>query len=132
MRDDLEGDMDVDTTEAEGVLEAALEQAPEVEKLTAANFEYEDLDFSMLKRAIDCWKQGMVDREVSEELGIPMVYVSSMRKFLNLKANWKHTSTRARRIAAKAMQKEDMDVAEIAKILKVHASLVKTWLETEE
>lgn len=143
MRDDLEGDMavdktetdDVETREVEGVLdivEEAPSEARKVVQLDVAGFDYADVDLSTLKKAVDCWKQGMVDREVSEELDIPMVYVSSMRKFLGLKANWKHTSTRARRIAAKAMQKEGMSVAEIARMLKVHASLVKTWLETGE
>jgi len=131
MRDDFEGDADVDAPEAAGIVEEALEQAPD-DALDVLAHAYDDIDFSVLRKAIDCWKQGMVDREVSEELGIPMVYISSMRKFLGLKPNWKHTSTRTRRVAAKAMQKENLPVSEIAKVLKVHASLVRTWLETEE
>lgn len=94
--------------------------------------EYKDVDLTTLAKAIDCWKQGMVDREVSEKLNLKMVYVTSVRKLLGLKANWKHVSTRARRKAAKAMQKDGLDVSEIAKLLKVHANLVKTWLETDD
>lgn len=94
--------------------------------------EYEGVDLTKLAQAIDCWKQGMVDREVAEKLDLKMVYVTSVRKLLDLKANWKHVSTRARRKAAKAMQKEGLEVHEIAKLLKVQANLVKTWLETDD
>lgn len=94
--------------------------------------EYRGVDLSRLARAIECWQQGMVDREISEKMNLPMVYVSSIRKFLGLKANWKHVSTRARRKAAKAMHKDGVDVQDIAKMLKVHAALVKSWLETDE
>lgn len=122
----------VDIRESERVLDIVEEAPKEVKKLTVVDFEYGDIDFSRLKKAIDCWKQGMVDREVSEKLGMPMIYVSSIRKFLGLAANWKHVSTRIRRTAAKAMMKEGLAAAEIARVLKVHKSLVKTWLETDE
>lgn len=93
--------------------------------------EYADVDLSRLAEAIDNWRQGMVDREISEKLQIPMVYVSSVRKFLGLKANWKHVSTRARRQAAQAMHEKGLSVEDIAKMLKVPASLVRAWLEPE-
>jgi hypothetical protein len=99
-------------------------------KASAPILEYKGVDLSRLARAIECWQQGMVDREISEEMALPMVYVSSIRKFLGLKANWKHVSTRARRKAAKAMVKDGVEVQDIAKMLKVHVGLVKSWLET--
>ena len=121
--------MSIDVTDSAGAEIAATE---EIAKLDVGEFMYAGVDLSNLKKAIDCWKQGMVDREVSEELAIPMVYVSSIRKFLGLNANYKHVSTRSRRIAARAMQKEGLGAAEIAKMFKVHASLVSAWLEMDE
>jgi len=92
---------------------------------------YEGVDLTKIAEAIDCWKQGMVDREISEKMALPSVYVSSIRKMLGLKPNWKHVSTRARRKAAKAMSKDGVEVTDIAKLLKVPAAQARLWLETD-
>jgi predicted transcriptional regulator len=98
-------------------------------KPPAPVLEYKDVDLTKLAKAIDCWEQGMIDREVATELGVPQCYVSGARKLVGIKANFKHISTRARREAAVAMAEKGMDVHEIARLLSKTPALIRTWVE---
>lgn len=95
------------------------------EKLT-----YKDIDLSRLTKALDMWLDGKIDREVSEALEIPVVYVASIRKMIGIDANYKHVKTREKRHTAELMFKDGMKVEDIARILRIPADLAAKWVGT--
>lgn len=94
----------------------------------AKTLEYSGVDLSRVATAIDAWKDGMIDREVSELLKVPVVYVASFRKMLGINPNYKHISTRSQRQAADAMKKSGMSEEDIAKNLRQPVDRIKRWL----
>jgi len=102
--------------------------------MTTPKLEYDGIDLSRIAAALDMWKDGKIDREISEALeGVPVVYVASLRKMIGIDANYKHVKTREKRKAAETLVKDGMGLPDIARILRVPLAVVKTWLpEAEE
>ena len=98
--------------------------------MVTADSVYKGISIGPVLKIIDLWEQGMIDREVSDETGIPPFSIHGVRKVLGLKANRKHVATRTRRVAAKAMRADGMTVEDIAKVLKTPERIVNEWLES--
>lgn len=96
------------------------------EKLT-----YNGVDLSRLAQALDMWKDGKIDREVADVMEIPVVYVASIRKMLGISPNYKHAKSREKRHTAELMHKDGMEVADIARILRIPRKLAAGWIGVE-
>lgn len=99
--------------------------------MATQKLEYEGIDLSQLATALDMWKAGKIDREISTVMKIPVVYVASLRKMLGIDANYKHVKTREKRQAAETLLKDGMAPSDIARILRVPLAVVRTWLPVE-
>lgn len=99
--------------------------------MSEEKLEYNGIDLSRLAEALDMWKDGKIDREVAEAMDIPVVYVASIRKMLGISPNYKHAKSREKRHTAELMHKDGMDVADIARILRIPKKLAAGWVGVE-
>lgn len=93
---------------------------------------YRGVDLTPVLSVIDCLDEGMIDREVAEKTGIPMLSIHGVRRTLGIPANRQHVASRKRRAAARAMHKTGMSIDDIAGVLKTKVQTIEKWLEHED